>query len=80
MDWIKIKDKMPEMGKDVLFYKCMPMGGYDVGVYHGYLKHDRRYFIVIGDFYNEKHPNCLRKVDEFSHWMEIPEVPSYICI
>lgn len=60
MNWNLIKDGLPEQGKDVLLYD----GGQ---IYFGYYSEIYETFIVADD---------KVKVQDFSHWMELPAPPA----
>jgi hypothetical protein len=59
MEWILIKDKLPEQGKDVLLFD----GGQ---IFFGYYSEISNQFIVAGD----KAELC-----DFTHWMNLPDFP-----
>ena len=59
MEWILIKDSIPEQGKDVLLFD----GGQ---IYFGYYSEISEKFIVADDKVD---------VNDFTHWMQLPAFP-----
>lgn len=59
MEWILIKDRLPEQGRDVLLFD----GGQ---IYFGYYSEISNHFLVAGDSVS---------IADFTHWMELPEFP-----
>ncbi|WP_207532649.1 DUF551 domain-containing protein [Desertivirga arenae] len=59
MNWILIKDSMPEQGEDVLLFD----GGQ---IYFGYFSEIANKFIVGGD---------KVEISDFTHWMKLPAFP-----
>ena len=59
MEWILLKNKLPEQGIDVLLYD----GGQ---IYFGYYSEIYNQFIVGDD---------KVRIDDFTHWMALPEPP-----
>jgi hypothetical protein len=69
MNWIKTKDKLPELNKTVLCYKdddiiigCLIMDE---------ISEDKKILKWFNDDFM-----TLGRVDYFSHWMELPEKPT----
>jgi len=70
MNWISIKDKLPEIEKYVLV--C-----YKNNVFQGYLdewEHDNCWYIFSGSFTLDEVDYNI-KLDEVTHWMPLPEPP-----
>jgi Xaa-Pro aminopeptidase len=59
MEWILMRSKLPEQGKDVLLFD----GGQ---IYFGYYSDISGKFIVGND---------KVEVNDFSHWMQLPPFP-----
>ena len=67
MEWISVKDRLPETTKIVDIYSGERITGCQ---YHDYPKEEGNY----------KHFHCLRgrydiKVEDVTHWMPLPEPP-----
>jgi lipopolysaccharide biosynthesis protein len=75
MNWINVKDKLPELGQKVLAYRNygVSFGGYPSGIYIAIFAHINHYIFIIAD--NETNHNNYRPMIEFSHWMSLPEKP-----
>ena len=75
MKWILIDEQIPEIGNPVLVWKNRHVGGYTPGVYiASYEKRGRdSYFFMIED--KETNHNNFRSINEFSHWMPLPDQP-----
>ena len=60
-EWISTKDRMPEDGKEVLFYGEMSfmVGGYDA---------DEDYWVLTD-------ADTIAYPESITHWMELPERP-----
>ena len=59
MEWILIKNELPEQGKDVLLFD----GGQ---IFFGYYSEISNKFIVAGD---------KVEINDFTHWMNLPAFP-----
>ena len=59
MEWILIKNELPEQGKDVLLFD----GGQ---IFFGYYSEISEKFIVAGDKVD---------INDLTHWMDLPEFP-----
>lgn len=59
MEWILLRDKLPEQGKDVLLFD----GGQ---IYFGYYSEISDNFHVAGDTVS---------IQDFTHWMDLPAFP-----
>ena len=76
MEWISVKYKFPERTERVLVYKTIHMGGYSPGIYIAHYSqslYSNDYRFIIDDL--ETNQNNYRPLNEFSHWMPLPEKP-----
>jgi hypothetical protein len=77
MEWISVKDRLPEPNVEVLAYRSVDMGGYYKGIHIisycncNHISKDT--FFVIKD--NTLNRNNYRFIKEFTHWMPLPEYP-----
>ena len=66
MEWISVKNEIPEDGLRLLLYTDVPdeYGKERIGVYLG----DTYWTLMGGDYYKQKSINV-------THWMPLPEPP-----
>lgn len=79
MEWINIKDRLPEEGKTVLLLQTYPKGA----MFHCRADPLNRSFVYVGGirggdkFFVSKHnQNCPHGLNSITHWMPLPEVPN----
>ena len=70
MNWIKVRDQLPEINKPILFFGAMHKN-YDgpAKIRFGIL--DETFTFVFGD-----HDGEYCNVCEATHWMNLPEAPN----
>lgn len=61
-EWVSVRDRLPEIGVEVLVYDCGFMGVWSLN------KTDQ------GVFWEDGHGDQY-SVDEVTHWMPLPEPP-----
>lgn len=86
MNWISVKDRMPEDGKLVMLYVCNPYGENDIfigcrgrrklfnGTYSPY-KWAARHPCSSGETVIDERGNLYMKPRTVTHWMPLPEPP-----
>ncbi len=75
MEWISVKDKLPEDDEDVLIFNCrdgVSMGYFDPSNVRGYYEKDGSYCITDSGW--EVSYEWARLMDP-THWMPLPPPP-----
>lgn len=80
MEWISVKEKLPDVGVPVLLLQIYPQGT----AFHCRSDPLKRCFIYIGGirdydkfFVSKENQHCSKGIPYISHWMPLPEGPKY---
>ncbi len=68
MEWINVKDRLPEFNKAVLVYKPL------IDIVHGRIGlRTLAEYDPNGKWYT----SASKRIDDVSHWMELPKAPQF---
>lgn len=69
MEWISVKDRLPELGQWVLAYKQ----GSEYGIY--LVKYFYNETLGVCLWYDHNHCGCYEDIEYISNWMPLPNPP-----
>jgi hypothetical protein len=74
MEWISVKDKLPEFGQEVMCYQTYPKGSMFTAI--SWPLHCCKYKVVVYGAFGDGFIDCKNNtVKHVSHWMPLPNPP-----
>jgi len=74
MNWISVKEKLPEQGKDVLIFAPALRAVHGIAV--GFLMGKNNRWRIIYDLPKEMGHHAADGFSPVTHWMPLPEIPN----